>query len=328
MRILVTNNGKIEIKNLIDKKNNLNEIEENNQNNNNNNNKIKNKKTISKSLSSKNLNKNKSTIKFNQKNLYENVMKEMFKQYLPEKLHSLNNYLNNNDIYENDNSLINLKKKINKKRNQKKKEEIVHKKSISLGKIIKNNAYNNIINEFKKQNYVYQKNFVQNINSFRTNEKLSEINSLNNSLNKKIDVTKFEFIKYLKNKNNLGYNFLKKISNMKDIEIDKLNRVAQSKKFNIWEKPISKYLFDRKKFHNFLKKHNQNVIKDINENIMNKTQNIFNKFNKKEMIKNEFLNHFYKEKTGLISHLPNLSNNNKKIHNKSSINFYKKIEYD
>ncbi len=115
---------------------------------------------------------------------------------------------------------------------------------------------------------------------------------------------------------------------MKDIEIDKLNRVAQSKKFNIWEKPISKYLFDRKKFHNFLKKHNQNVIKDINENIMNKTQNIFNKFNKKEMIKNEFLNHFYKEKTGLISHLPNLSNNNKKIHNKSSINFYKKIEYD
>ena len=325
MRILITNNGKIEIKNIISEKNNLNEINQNNQNINND--EIHKKKIISKSVSNKNLKKSSSTIKFNQNNLYENVMKEMFKQYLPEKLHSLKNYLFNNEIYENNNSSLNLKKKINKKRNKKTKEENNDKKSISLGKIIKVNAYNNIINEFKKQNYVYQKNFVQNINSFRTNEKLSEINSLNNSLNKKIDVTKFEFIKYLKNKNNLGYNFLKKISNMKDIEIDKLNRVAQSKKFNIWEKPNSKYLFDRKKFHNFLKRHNHNEIKDINENIMNKTQNIFNKFNKKEMIKNEFLNQYYKEKTDLISHLPNLSNI-KKIHNKSSINFYKKIEYD
>ena len=321
MRILVTNNGKKEIKNLMDKKNNSNEIKENIQNINNNK-----KKIISKSVSNKNLNKNRTTIKFNQNNLYENVMKEMFKQYIPEKLHSLKNYLFNNEIFDNNNNSLNLEKKINKKKNQKLKEENDDKRSISLGKIIKNDAYNNIINEFKKQNYVYQKNFVQNINNFRTKETLSKINSLNNSLNKKIDITKFEFIKYLKNKNYLGYNFLKKISNMKDIEIDKLNRVAQSKKFNIWEKPNSKYLFDRKKFHNFLKRHNHNEIKDINENIMNKTQNIFNKFNKKEMIKNEFLNNYYKEKTDLISHLPNLSNI-KKIHNKSSINFYRKIEY-
>jgi len=111
MRILVTNNGKKEIKNLMDKKNNSNEIKENIQNINNNK-----KKIISKSVSNKNLNKNRTTIKFNQNNLYENVMKEMFKQYIPEKLHSLKNYLFNNEIFDNNNNSLNLEKKINKKK--------------------------------------------------------------------------------------------------------------------------------------------------------------------------------------------------------------------
>ena len=53
-----------------------------------------------------------------------------------------------------------------------------------------------------------------------------------------------------------------------------------------------------------------------------------NILNSSSFIWPEIISHLYKEKTGLISHLPNLSNNNKKIHNKSSINFYKKIDYD
>jgi hypothetical protein len=326
MRILVTNNGKIEIKNIIDKNNVLNESNEQiKENNNNKEHKIKRKKNISKSVSEKVSNKLKTIIKFNQNNLYENVMKEMFELYMPEKLYTLKNYLFNDEISEKKRNLINynLNNNIIKK---KPKEEIQKEKTIPLGKIIKLNAYNKIIKDFKKDNYVYQKNFVLNINNFRTKEELSNINLLNKSLNKKIDVTKFDFIKYLKNKNNLGYNFLNKISKMNDIEIDKLNRVAQSKKFNILEKSESKYLFDRKKFHNYLKKKNHNEINDINDNIMNKTQIIFSKFNKKELIKNEFLNNYYKEKTLLISRLPNLSKSNKKIHNKSSINFYKKLE--
>jgi hypothetical protein len=240
-------------------------------------------------------------IKKDNRNILYNMINKMQKKENDYNVLNLNYLLLPNDKKEKKEPLI-----INNiKNDEKKKEKKLN--SISLKNILNKNAYDSIINTIEEKEEVKKKNYVMNDLEFRTKNYEPEKEKLKQILKKKINTKQNELINYLQKKKEINLPFIKKLSEMNDDELDKLNKVCQHN--NIEE--------DRKTLHFDFNSNRIQLDKQIkfDDNSFNKIQNILKKFYFQKQIKDFYLKRFLEKKLNVLwKEKPN-QKENKKIKN-------------
>ena len=248
------------------------------------------------------------------------VKKNVEKKIQKDNRNILYNMINKMQKKENDYNVLNLNKLLlpndkkekkepliinNIKNDEKKKEKKLN--SISLKNILNKNAYDSIINTIEEKEEVKKKNYVMNDLEFRTKNYEPEKEKLKQILKKKINTKQNELINYLQKKKEINLPFIKKLSEMNDDELDKLNKVCQHN--NIEE--------DRKTLHFDFNSNRRQLDKQIkfDDNNLNKIQNILKKFYFQKQIKDFYLKRFLEKKLNVLwKEKPN-QKENKKIKN-------------
>ena len=248
------------------------------------------------------------------------VKKNVEKKIQKDNRNILYNMINKMQKKENDYNVLNLNKLLlpndkkekkepliinNIKNDEKKKEKKLN--SISLKNILNKNAYDSIINTIEEKEEVKKKNYVMNDLEFRTINYEPEKEKLKQILKKKINTKQNELINYLQKKKEINLPFIKKLSEMNDDELDKLNKVCLHN--NIEE--------DRKTLHFDFNSNRRQLDKQIkfDDNNFNKIQNILKKFYFQKQIKDFYLKRFLEKKLNVLwKEKPN-QKENKKIKN-------------